>query len=34
MTIFNGFFDPEFLGCLIMYAAMFLLAWAGAKLFN
>lgn len=28
------FLDPEFLGCLVVYGGMFLLAWIGYKIWG
>ena len=30
----NAFTDPEFLGCAVVYSAMFVLAWIGYKIWG
>jgi hypothetical protein len=30
----EAFLDPEFLGCLVVYGGMFLLAWIGYKIWG
>lgn len=34
MALLNAFIDPEFLGCLVVYGGMFLLAWIGYKIWG